>query len=140
MSVSDGDRRHARLNVRRTGNRELFVLGPIVKEARDQFSIIKVKNRRGEDLSEFKAKPKAQQIPEARPMAVERWNEIYLDMEETKSKRSYERDCQLVQPLKHIPGRQSLAANKTVSTRNGRQRAAMPQAHAEDCPRRQDRG
>jgi integrase len=83
---------YGRLKVKRTGNRELFALGPNLKEARDQFSIIKVKNRRGEDLGEFKAKPKAQQIPEAGPMTVERWSEIYLAKDEVVKLHSHSRD------------------------------------------------
>jgi hypothetical protein len=49
---------YGRLKNKTTGKRELFHLGPNLQDARNDFAIIRARNRKGEDVSEYKAPPK----------------------------------------------------------------------------------
>jgi integrase len=91
---------YGRLTLRSTGERELFALGPNLKEAKDQFAIIKVKNRRKEDLSEFKPTKKADALPEVRdgkatPFTFAEWAEKYPTFDDVKRKRSLADDVRM---------------------------------------------
>jgi integrase len=91
---------YGRLTLRSTGERALFALGPNLSEAKDQFAIIKVKNRRGEDLSEFKPTKKADAEPEVRdgkatPFTFAEWAEKYPTFDDVRRKRSVGDDVRM---------------------------------------------
>jgi hypothetical protein len=68
---------YGRLKRKRDGKRLLFTLGTDLNEAKDQWAIIKVKNRRGEYLAEYK--PKKANVVEVGPSTVESWSKVYLE-------------------------------------------------------------
>lgn len=52
---------YGRLKNKKTGRRELFHLGPSLQDARNDWAIIRARNRKGEDLTEYKAPPPKQE-------------------------------------------------------------------------------
>src|SRR5438309_10845312 len=70
---------YGRLKRKRDGKSQLFALGPKLQEAKDELSIIKVRNRRGEDLSAYRPKAKSDE-GKAKQTTVEAWSKIYLDL------------------------------------------------------------
>jgi integrase len=81
------------------GKRRTFPLGSELKTARGELKVLEARNVRREDFDLDR-----QVKPEPEGMTVARWSRIYLDMEETKSKRSYERECQHVDRLNRFFG------------------------------------
>ncbi len=72
------------------GKRTLFALGENEKEAKGDWQIIKVKNRRGEDLSEYKYKKPEPKNTDALTFAE--WADKYPLQEKIKDKRSLSAD------------------------------------------------
>jgi len=93
---------YARFVCRLKGKRRLFALGGDFKKAKDDLKDLDYRNRHREDFDLGRAKPEATAAAES--MTVERWSGVYLDMEETKAKRSYGREQELVATVNRLLG------------------------------------
>ena len=91
---------YARFVCKLKGKRRLFALGGDLKQAKELLKDLDYRNRHREDFDATKTK---KDIGEQKPqlMTVKEWAVHYLAREETKKKRSYGRDCQIVRPRKH---------------------------------------
>ena len=85
---------YGRLKPKRGGKRCLFALGSDENKAKDEWSIIKVRNRRSEELGEYKPqKP----IPQnTKGITVAEWAEKYPLQEKIKEKRSLSADLGMI--------------------------------------------
>ena len=90
---------YARFVCKLKRKRRLFALGGDLKQAKDLLKDLDYRNRHREDFDATKTK---KDIGEQKPqlMTVKEWAAHYLAREETKKKRSYGRDCQIVRPRK----------------------------------------
>jgi integrase len=89
---------YGRLKNKKTGKRELFHLGPSLQDARNDWAIIRARNRKGEDLSEYKAQPKpqAENKPSTGVLTFAKWAELYPLIEEVGKKRSLSSDLGMI--------------------------------------------
>ena len=92
---------YGRLKSKRDGKRMLFALGPNLQEAKDEWSIITVKNRRKESLEEYKPEKKNRMAADPDTMTVEQWSKEYLAKEEVTRLKSHDRECDYA---KHVNG------------------------------------
>ena len=88
---------YGRLKNKKTGRRELFHLGPSLQDARNDWAIIRSRNRKGEDLTEYKAPPpKQENKPSAEVLTFEKWGELYPLIDEVSKKRSLSADLGMI--------------------------------------------
>ena len=88
---------YGRLKNKKTGRRELFHLGPSLQDARNDWAIIRSRNRKGEDLTEYKAPPpKQENKPSAEVLTFEKWAELYPLIDEVSNKRSLSADLGMI--------------------------------------------
>src|SRR5262249_11367014 len=83
---------------KKTGKRELFHLGASLSDARNDFAIIRARNRKGEDVSEYKARPKprSENKPSAGVLTFAKWAELYPLIDEISKKRSLSTDLGII--------------------------------------------
>ena len=88
---------YGRLKNKKTSRRELFHLGASLQDARNDFAIIRARNRKGEDISEYKAlKPQAESKPSSEVMTFAKWAQLYPLNDEVQKKRSLPTDLILI--------------------------------------------
>ncbi len=87
---------YGRLKRKIDGKRMLFALGPNLQEAKDEWSIIRVRNRRGEGLSEYKPKKAECAEPRAGIFTWGEWSEKYPLQEGVKHKNSLDTDVGII--------------------------------------------
>lgn len=91
---------YGRLKRKSDGRRMLFALGSDLGDAKNDWALIKAKNRKGENLEEFKPQRRPSEA-NAGPKTVEEWSKIYLAKEEVAKLKSHDRDLAFA---KHING------------------------------------
>lgn len=85
---------YARFTCRLKKKRRVFPLGSDLKTARDELRVLEARNIRREDFDADKPIG----------LTVLKWSEIFLELDEVKEKRSYERDCQHIAHLNRFFG------------------------------------
>jgi integrase len=95
---------YARFVCKLKRKRRLIPLGSDVCEAKNKLNDIDYENRHCKDFDLDKIQPTSAPDPRREPMTIEKWSAIYLDMEETKNKRSYEREKQLIATVNRMLG------------------------------------
>lgn len=84
------------------GKRRMFSLGNNLDTAKDELELLRARNVRKEDFDADKMKTVP--APALERMTVKAWAALYLEREETKRMRSYDRVSQLTKPLGRLLG------------------------------------
>jgi hypothetical protein len=79
------------------GKSRTFPLGSDMKAAREALTIYEGRNVKREDFDADKVKP-------APGMTIAEWADAYLELEEVKTKESFDRDCAYVKVIKRLLG------------------------------------